>query len=439
VIWLNAPVLFALAALAAPVLIHILVQRRAEQLPFPTLRFLQPARLAAIRRHVLEDAALLAVRAAILALAVAALAGPLLLTAVRRQAWERRVARAVVTETMAADGQPSADDGVFRSQRFTGPSLRDSVRRATAWLEQTPPARRELIIASPLAIGSLDAADVALIPASIGIRFERQRALPQTRTVPAGRLIGVEPFVLAREVTFAGASTIVRDVPTSEAATWPIEVTHAPDAKAAVDAAKSVVLGQRVRASTPDRRVRLVIGATAVRGPAVENATPVTQPWMADAAARIVRDAELQTAASRVANGLADDWFSKAPWQTLASAADGHPLLVAADRLVVSAAAATDIVTPLLMRAIANGVVPAADLQSAEVLPIADRQLQEWSRPASIPVAPNAKALKRSDSDDDRRWFWIAALGLIALETWMRGARMSVSDQQHQPEDKRVA
>jgi hypothetical protein len=438
VIWLNAPVLFALAALAAPVLIHILVQRRAEQLPFPTLRFLRPTRLAAIRRHVLVDAALLAVRAAILALAVAALAGPLLLTAVRRQTWERRVARAVVTET-AADGQPGADDRAFRLQRFTGPSLRDAVRRATAWLEQTPPARRELVIASPLAIGSLDAADVALIPASIGIRFERQGALPQTRTVPAGRLIGVEPGVLAREVTFAGALTTVRDMPTSEAATWPIEVTHAPDAKAAVDAAKSVVLGQRVRASPPDRRVRLVIGADAARGPAVENATPVAEPWMADAAARIVRDSELQTAASHIENGLADDRFSNAPWQTLASAADGRPLLVAADRLVVSAAAATDIVTPLLMRAIANGVAPAADLQSAEVLPIADRQLQEWSRPASIPAAPNAEVLRRSDSDDDRRWFWIAALGLIALETWMRRARMSVSDQQHQAEDKRVA
>jgi hypothetical protein len=437
VIWLNAPVLFALAALAAPVLIHILVQRRAEPLPFPTLRFLQPTRLAAIRRHVLEDAALLAVRAAILALAVAALAGPLLLTAVRRQAWERRVARAVVTTT--ADSQPNADDRVFRSQRFTGPNLRDTLRRATAWLEKTPPARRELVVVSPLAIGSLDAADVALIPASIGIRFERQGALPQTRTVPFGRLIGVEAGLVAREVTFAGALTTVRDAPTSDAATWPIEVIHAPDAKAAVDAAKSAVLGQRVRASGPDRRVRLIVGADSARGSAVENATAVAQPWMADAAARIVRDPELQTAASRVENGLADDRFSKAPWQTLASAADGRPLLVAADRLVVSAAGAADIVTPLLMRAIANGVAPAPDLQSVDVLPIADRQLREWSRPASVPPAPNAEALRRSDSDDDRRWFWIAALTLIAVETWMRRARAAVTNEQPRAEDKRVA
>ena len=74
-IWLNPLGVFALAALAAPILIHILVQRRAERFPFPTLRFLQPTRLAAIRRHLLEDLPLLAVRAALLAAAVAALAG----------------------------------------------------------------------------------------------------------------------------------------------------------------------------------------------------------------------------------------------------------------------------------------------------------------------------------------------------------------------------
>ncbi len=436
-IWLNPLVLFALAALAAPVLIHILVQRRAAPLPFPTLRFLRPTRLAAIRRHVLEDAALLAVRAAILTLAVVALAGPLVLTPVRRQAWERRVARAVVTT--APDGRAASEDDAFRLQRFTGPDLRDAVRRATAWLETTPPARRELVVAGPLAIGALDAKDIAQIPASIGIRFERQGALPTARTVPAGRLIGPELRLLAREVAFAGAATTVRDRPTSEAATWPIEAIHAPDAKTAVDAATSVVLGQRVRASVPERRVRLVVGAESARGPVVDNAAAVAQPWMADAAARIVRDTGLQTAASRVEKGLADERFEKAPWQRLASAADGRPLLVAADRLVVSAAAATDIVTPLVMRAIADGVAPALDLQPAEVLPIADRALSEWSRPASVPGAPTAEALRRSESDDDRRWFWLAVLGLVALETWMRRARAAVSRERPQAEDARVA
>ena len=100
--WLNPSALFALAAVAAPILIHLLVQRRAERFAFPTLRFLQPTRLAAIRRHVLEDLPLLAVRVALLATAVAALAGPLFVTNARRQAWDRRVVRATVVDTTIA-------------------------------------------------------------------------------------------------------------------------------------------------------------------------------------------------------------------------------------------------------------------------------------------------------------------------------------------------
>src|SRR5580765_6246336 len=97
--WLNPSALFALAAIAAPILIHILVQRRAERFPFPTLRFLQPTRLAAIRRHLLEDVLLLCVRAAILAAVVGALAGPLMVTAARRLLWQQRIVRATVVES----------------------------------------------------------------------------------------------------------------------------------------------------------------------------------------------------------------------------------------------------------------------------------------------------------------------------------------------------
>src|SRR6516165_9206261 len=104
--WVNPLALFTAAAAAAPVLIHILIQRRAERFPFPTLRFLQPTRLASIRRHVLEDAPLLVVRAAILSVAALALAGPLLLTASRREAWDRRLVRAIVVDGDSAAAVP---------------------------------------------------------------------------------------------------------------------------------------------------------------------------------------------------------------------------------------------------------------------------------------------------------------------------------------------
>src|SRR5256885_4915273 len=133
--WLNPLALFALAAVAAPILVHLLIQRHAERFPFPTLRFLQPTRLAAIRRHLLEDLPLLAVRAALLAAAAAALAGPLLVTASRRQAWDQRIVRARVTDVAAAERAPSPDQrAIFREQTFDGPSLSDGIRRAIVWL-----------------------------------------------------------------------------------------------------------------------------------------------------------------------------------------------------------------------------------------------------------------------------------------------------------------
>src|SRR3954465_1222739 len=101
-LWLNPIALVALAAVAAPILISILVQRRAESLPFPTLRFLRPTPLAAIRRHLLEDGRLLAVRAAIPAAAAVAVAGPLVVTALRRQQWDERIVRATVIDPAIA-------------------------------------------------------------------------------------------------------------------------------------------------------------------------------------------------------------------------------------------------------------------------------------------------------------------------------------------------
>jgi hypothetical protein len=451
-IWLNPAALFALAAVAAPILIHILIQRRAERFPFPTLRFLQPTRLASVRRHLLEDLPLLAVRVALLAAAVAALAGPLLVTAARRQAWDRRVVRAIVRDDVGAEVAPPAraDQGrPLREETFVAASLADGIRRATLWLGTAPPARREIVIASPFPLGSMTAADVAAVPADIGLRFERTGALPDARTTSAGRLL-TAGGIRALEVTLAGDRTSVRDTPTGDATAWPIDVVTTSAEQPIVDAAVRAVLSQRVWAAPPDRHARLVVIALdaaqadlkvrttpeAVRAmsgvvqafrPAVadalSDASPIQLPWMADAAARIARDPDLRSAAARVTAGLTDPRFAAAPWQTLASAADGHPLAAAAASgarfVVASAAPPSDIATPVLLRSMANAIADAPDLRRAEVLPIADAVLRQWSRAPGPVAAPRIETVDR----DDRRWLWLAALGLLAIETWIRRAR----------------
>jgi aerotolerance regulator-like protein len=128
VIWLNPAALVALAVVAVPIVIHLLVQRRAERMAFPTLRFLQPTRLAAIRRHALDDVLLLVVRAAILAAAVAALAGPVMVTTARRQLWQRRIVRATVVDTTVEGARASTLDGA-RAFQASGTGHSDTSRR----------------------------------------------------------------------------------------------------------------------------------------------------------------------------------------------------------------------------------------------------------------------------------------------------------------------
>ena len=439
-IWLNPPALFALAAVAAPILIHILVQRRAERFAFPTLRFIAPTRLAAIRRHMLEDGALLAVRVAILAAAAAALAGPLMLTAGRRHAWDQRIVRATVVDALAPSTPRRAEetDAPFLDKTFDAASLTDGIRRAVAWLDAAPPARRELAVVSPFAIGSLTAADISAVPANIGIRLERRGTLPASRSVEGAAVLarGDVPAglrVLDRRVTFNGPQTTVGESSAAREASWPIEVRAPGAARAAVDAAVQAVLSQRVWMPPSSHRAQLALVPSQV-----SDTVQALEPWMATAIARMAGDADLQAAASRVATGFIGARYATAPWRAVASAADGRPLAAAAGSrsqlIVVSAASATDLVTPLLIRSIVNGLAATPDLRSAEVVPISDPLLRQWSRPAPASGTPPIENLEQ----DDRRWFWLAALGLLTIETWMRRARAVASRDEIQ-EAARVA
>jgi aerotolerance regulator-like protein len=429
ILWQNPAALFALAAIAAPILIHILVQRRAERLAFPTLRFLQPTRLAAIRRHVLEDPALLAVRAAILAAAVAAFAAPLILTPARRQVWERRVVRAVVLDTGIASRPAPAGDALYRTREFTRTALPDAVRRAVAWLEASPPARRELVVMSTFPIGAIAADDIAAIPSSIGIQLERSGALPPARSVDGGRVLAGDATV-SRSVTLDGARTSLQESPAAERAAWPVEIVNPPSAQPAVEAAVAAVLSQRVWAPSPDRHVQVVIKGTG-SDPEI-GSVAIRTPWIADAVATLMRDDDLQSAAGRIDAQLVDANLLTAPWMVIARSAEGHPLAIAAESprglVVVSGAPPFDVFTPILLRAVANAAGAAPDLRAAEVVPLADRQLREWSRPPAAPGLPDARVLERDDADNDRRWLWTAALCLLAVEMWVRRRRGAADD-----------
>jgi hypothetical protein len=102
---------------------------------------------------------------------------------------------------------------------------------------------------------------------------------------------------------------------------------------------------------------------------------------------------------------------------------------------VASAARASDVATPVLLRSIANAIAAIPDLQRAEVVPIADALLQRWSRPSTPPASPRIGTVEQ----DDRRWLWLAALCLLGLEMWIRRARPSDAAHEQHEEDARVA
>jgi aerotolerance regulator-like protein len=419
-IWLNPLAWLGLAAVAVPVAVHLLAHRRAERIAFPTLRFLQPTRLAAIQRRAFEDLALLAVRSAIVSAAVAAFAGPLLVTPARRAESDARL----VTE--AAETAP----------------LSEAIHRAVARLESAPPARRELLIAAPLTIGSLSAADLAAVPPDVGIRFTRVGNLPAARTIDAPPLLSLAGDV-QRTVTLEGRETTARETRVEGRPSWPVEIVAPPSVQSSADAAMAAVLSLRVRIPPADRRARLVLfdaanstgtwgpalrqaqgrpeqgRRTALAGPTLSDPSAIRSPWMADAVARIARDVALGAESARTPNGLVDPRFGQLPWQVIARALDGRPVASAAsaDRLMVAAVARDgDLLMPTLLRAIATNLAPETSLLGAEVVPIPDSQLRAWTRQPGPAPPPRPETVDR----DDRRWLWGAVLVLLLIEAWMR-------------------
>ena len=211
--FLQPAVLWAALAVAAPVAIHMLSRATSRPVTFPSVRFLEPTRLAAVRWRAIQDWPLLVLRVAIVLLAVVALAGPVLVTPAREAAWRTRVARAIVL-----DDRTASPDDEMRSAAvaatFARARLRDAVADAVRWLERQTPASRELVVLSAFRRGSTDAADLSAVPASIGIRLVRTADGSPTREREISRLVWRDGRVVRvlERLTLDAQSTRVREI-----------------------------------------------------------------------------------------------------------------------------------------------------------------------------------------------------------------------------------
>jgi hypothetical protein len=384
-IWGNAAAAWALAALAVPAIIHMLVRRRAKPTPFPTLRFIPDTRLASIERRTLDDAALLAMRLGALASAVAAVAAPFFTTEARRNAWDAVTVRAEVVS-----GAPARGDA---DRTFTADVLTDGIARATAWLDSARPGRRQLVVRSTFPIGSITASDVARIPPHIGLAFERTGQLPATNSFDSPPVIAIGPagslLRVRRETRLSGARTTVRDLDAVAGDGFPLEVAAPVSRRAAADELLRAVIAERVPAPATDRRARIELIESAGKPAA---AVDVRVAWIASAIARIWRDA----ARGGWSDGL---WFR----------ADSNTLLVRADATIEDSALGQ------LIRSTLAALAPDLANPGQEILAISGEQLAGWSRPPGPAMIPPS-----NERPHDGRWFWLLSLALLGVEAWFR-------------------
>ncbi len=360
--WLAPAVLLGTLLVVVPIAIHLLVRQQGRRVAYPSLRFVSPSALAAFRRRTVQDAALLACRMAIIVAAVLALAGPVLQTETRSAAHGSRVARAVILlpGTPAEAAEAAAGDA-FVSRTFARANLEDAIAGAVQWLEEQPPASREVVFTGAFRRGQLTTAGLQVIPPPTGIRFATTTGAVSERDVvlPILRRQDGELVFEQRRVHLADDQTRVSPGPSAPAPAEVLQIEAAPDDRALAAASVRAALEDGVRWSQEDLRVLVV--------------------W----------EGADEAAVQRAVNGA---------------------MVVRMGRPEPASSAASAVIAAVEQ-------VTAPPTNNLEPVRMDEAQLRAWSRaPGGVP------ADARPADEGDRRWFWALALALMALEHVLRRA-----------------
>lgn len=439
-IWQNAWAWMGLAAIAVPIVVHLLGRRRPKPLRFPTLRFLDAARIVPARRHRLNDILLLLVRLAIIIAAVAALAQPLV-TIRARPSSPTSIARAVIVDTSTSmERQTSAGRRAIDAARdlaqasmsdatiarvIDAPALAPVIGAASTWLAAQP-ARRELVIVSDFQTGALDRADLAAVPADVGIAL---RAIDvtagDTASLPAGSW---GAHTVRPDLRLSPEATAVAWQPASASPDVPayLRLLAQPEDRAGLDAAIAAARLEGVPAAVDGRAITIVFPGAADRAAIAARVRAIDQPWMFDVVDAIRRDPTIDGLAPQPIGraGDAQDPIARAT----PIVADDHGrarVHAGADgagsdaRLVLFAAANPDdaLSAALIGRAWRVSANDEASVRENEPTRTGADTLRSWERaPSATPPAGP------TDGRSDGRWLWALALLLLGLEAWMRRA-----------------
>jgi hypothetical protein len=394
-IWQAPAALIALALVAGPILVHLLVRRHADRVLFPAMRFVPAVAAAAVRLRRPSDMGLLLLRAAAVAAAALAAAQPVLLTSARQRTWASRVARAVILDTSPSVtgslAQPLADAetrGAYTSRRFASADLRDAIARAGDWLETTAAGSREIAIVSDFQRGAVDAGDLARLPPDVGLRFARA-GQPAAARAPLSAIDGWRDGRWTPSMALDASGTQV---------TWARggarSQPHLTVLAATADAASAGNAARAARAfgiplADPPRRVEIAFAGAAAK----PDRRPST-PWIAAASIALADDPIVAAAGAPLAIGERDG--------------------VLTAKTTMSAAS---LFAPALVRAVLLAANPPVADPERETAAIDDATLASWRRePVTRPTAVPPDV-------SDGRWLWGAALALVIVEGIARRRR----------------
>jgi Aerotolerance regulator N-terminal len=435
--WLNPAALAGLALVAVPIVIHLLRTHRAERITFPSLRFVRAAQTAAVRMRWPSDFLLLALRIAVVATSVVAVAHPVVLTRSRLEKWDDRIARAIVVDSSdsmdrgrAGSGTPTAaaseaSDAEKRGATYTvlldDPDLRIGLRRAIAWAEAAPPARREIVVISDFQRGSLTRADVASVPKTVGLRFVRVGDAENAKTVTGLELFSA-PEVSARRQEIAitpsatGVSVSEEGASQSGSLQPGLRIVGGEQVERLVMPALRAVAKSGAPAPSATQPVALMFSDSPTALPPVKTIGP---RWMLRTILRLRGDVSLESA-TREASARA--FTGSEVWTTVAADKAGRALISAAENggelLLHVAAPAGSFIAAAALSAVLTARQGDTSQPEQEIAGIETSDLSAWSRAP----APVEREDWRRVEDSDARWFWLAALLLLALEPIFRRA-----------------
>jgi hypothetical protein len=436
--WQHPGALWALPLIAVPIIIHLLRLHRSERVLFPSLRFVQPVRTAAVRVRLPSDLGLLLVRMSIVALAVMAAAGPLLVTRARLTAWNARSARAVVVDVSDSMRLPGGDGTTPASsaseavraelanaaygRAFESVTLGDGIARAAAWLSSAPPARREVVVVSDFQRGAFDQNALAPLSDAVGVRLVSIGRAVDSRRFPGEATLGPSGASTKQQtIELSGSSTTVTTERRENPAIGLRLVTLPDEANAASRLLRSVALAGAA-AGTPQEPVAIRFAGAAAATTKISSIAP---GWMLRTVLRLQEDTIVQSlagrssAASRPGDSGAGEWTIVARDRTqraiVRAATSGNELLVEVDAPTDSLFAAT------VVRAVLNARSNASDFAEQEIARLDASSLSALNRPS----AEVTRDAWRNAESTDARWLWLGTLMLLAFEHWLRERRAS--------------